>query len=90
MNKMELIDAIAKKASISKKDAKASLEAMIGEITKSLKKGDKISLIGFGTFEVANRKARKGVNPRTKEVIKIKATKVPKFRAGKALKDAVK
>jgi len=87
---MELIDAIAKKASISKKDAKASLEAMIGEITKSLKKGDKISLIGFGTFEVANRKARKGVNPRTKEVIKIKATKVPKFRAGKALKDAVK
>ncbi|MFW5782571.1 MAG: HU family DNA-binding protein [Candidatus Muiribacteriaceae bacterium] len=90
MNKMELIDAIAKKAQISKKDAKGALEAMVTEITKTLKKKDKVSLIGFGTFEVAHRKARKGVNPRTKETIKIKATNVPKFRPGKALKDAVK
>jgi len=90
MNKMELIDAIAKKATISKKDAKSALEAMIEEITKTLKKGDKVSLIGFGTFEVARRKARTGVNPRTKEKIKIEATTVPKFRAGKALKTAVK
>jgi DNA-binding protein HU-beta len=90
MNKMELIDAIAKNASISKKDAKSALEAMVEEITTTLKKADKVSLIGFGTFEIAERKARKGVNPRTGKEIQIKATKVPKFRPGKALKDAVK
>ncbi|MCK9225198.1 MAG: HU family DNA-binding protein [Candidatus Muirbacterium halophilum] len=90
MNKMELIDAIAKNASISKKDAKSALEAMVEEITGTLKKADKVSLIGFGTFEIAERKARKGVNPRTGEEIKIKATRVPKFRPGKALKEAVK
>ncbi|MGM0607442.1 MAG: HU family DNA-binding protein [Candidatus Muiribacteriota bacterium] len=90
MNKMELIDAVAKNASISKKDAKSALEAMIGEITKTLKKKGKVSLIGFGTFETSKRKARKGVNPRTGDTIKIKATTVPKFRPGKALKDAVK
>jgi len=87
---MELIDAIAKNASISKKDAKSALEAMVEEITGTLKKADKVSLIGFGTFEIAERKARKGVNPRTGEEIKIKATRVPKFRPGKALKEAVK
>ena len=90
MNKTELIDAIAKSAEISKKDAKAALEGFISEVTNSLKKGDKISLIGFGTFEVTKRNARTGINPRTKEKIKIKASKAPRFKAGKALKDAVK
>lgn len=89
MNKTELIDAIAKKAEISKKDAEKALKAFTETVTAQLKKGDKVTLVGFGTFEVAKRAARKGINPRTKETIKIKASKAPKFKAGKALKDAI-
>ncbi|MBQ9387960.1 MAG: HU family DNA-binding protein [Lachnospiraceae bacterium] len=89
MNKTELIDAIAKKAEISKKDAEKALKAFTETVTAQLKKGDKVTLVGFGTFEVVKRAARKGINPRTKESIKIKASKAPKFKAGKALKDAI-
>ena len=89
MNKTELIDAIAKKAEISKKDAEKALKAFTETVTAQLKKGDKVTLVGFGTFEVVERAARKGINPRTKESIKIKASKAPKFKAGKALKDAI-
>lgn len=89
MNKTELVAAIAKDADISKKDAEAALKAFIDETTKALKKGDNVQLIGFGTFEVAKRAARTGLNPATGEKIKIKASKQPKFKAGKALKDAV-
>lgn len=89
MNKSELIDAIAKSTKLSKVDSKKALDALIEEITKSLKKGDPIQLIGFGTFKVSARKARQGRNPRTGEVIKIAASKVPTFSAGAALKAAV-
>ena len=89
MNKTELIDAIAKKAEISKKDAEKALKAFTETVTAQLKKGDKVTLVGFGTFEVVKRAARKGINPRTKESIKINASKAPKFKAGKALKDAI-
>lgn len=89
MNKTELVDAIAKKASISKKDAAAALEAFTETVGKTLKKGDKIQLIGFGTFEVGKRSARTGRNPQTGETIKIAAAKTPKFKPGKALKDLV-
>ena len=89
MNKTELIDAIAKKASLSKKDAGAALDAFTDAVGKALKKGDKIQLVGFGTFEVAKRAARTGLNPQTGEKIKIAASKAPKFKAGKALKDLV-
>lgn len=90
MNKKEMIDAIAKKAGISKKAANDAIDAMIDGITTSLKKNKPVTLIGFGTFSVKNRKARKGINPQTKEVIKIKAKKVPHFKPGSKLKDAVK
>ncbi|WGE88742.1 HU family DNA-binding protein [Actinobacillus arthritidis] len=90
MNKTELIDAIATGAELSKKDAKATLEATLEAISESLKKGDAVQLIGFGTFKVNERNARTGRNPRTGEEIKIAATKVPAFVAGKALKDLVK
>ncbi len=90
MTKVELINAIAEKAEISKKDADAALKATIEAITAALKKGDKVQLVGFGTFEVRARGARTGRNPRTKETIKIAASKAPAFKAGKALKDAVK
>lgn len=90
MNKTDLIDAIAAKTGVTKKVAKETLEATIETITKSLKKGNPVQLIGFGTFKVNHRKARTGRNPRTGEVIKIKASKVPAFVSGKALKDAVK
>lgn len=90
MNKTELIDAIAAGAELSKKDAKAALEATLNAISKSLKKGDAVQLIGFGTFKVNKRSARTGRNPRTGEEIKIAAAKVPAFVAGKALKDLVK
>lgn len=90
MNKTELIDAIAASAELSKKDAKAALEATLDAISASLKKGDAVQLIGFGTFKVNQRKARTGRNPKTGEEIKIAASNVPAFVAGKALKDLVK
>ena len=89
MTKQELCAAIAEKAEITKKDAEASLNAFTEVVTEELKKGEKIQLVGFGTFEVSERAARVGRNPQTKEEIKIPASKAPKFKAGKALKDAV-
>ncbi len=89
MNKSELIDQIAKAAGISKAAAARALDATTAAVTKSLKKGDLVTLIGFGTFYVGKRAARKGRNPRTGETIQINAANSPKFRAGKALKDAV-
>ena len=90
MNKAELIAAVAEKTGFTKKDAEMAVNAMMGEITDALKKGDKVQLIGFGTFEVRSRKARTGRNPRKPgEVIKIPASKAPVFKAGKALIDAV-
>ena len=89
MNKTELVSAIAEKASISKKDAEAAVKAFTEVVTEEMKKGEKIALVGFGTFEVSERAARTGLNPRTKETINIPASKAPKFKAGKALKDAV-
>jgi DNA-binding protein HU-beta len=89
VNKSELIDSIAKSAGISKASAARSLDATTAAITKALKKGDLVTLIGFGSFYVGKREARTGRNPRTGAAIKIKAANSPKFRAGKALKDAV-
>ena len=89
MNKSDLVDAIAKSADISKASAGRALDAAVESIKKALKKGDTVSLVGFGTFKVGKRAARTGRNPRTGEAIKIKAAKVPKFTAGKGLKDAV-
>ena len=89
MNKSELIDQIAKSADISKAAAGRALDAAIGAVKTSLKKGQMVTLVGFGTFYVGKRAARTGRNPRTGDAIKIKAAKTPKFRAGKALKDAV-
>ena len=89
MNKTELIDHIAKQADISKAAAGRALEAIVGGIRHSLKKGNAVTLVGFGTFTVSKRAARTGRNPRTGAAIKIKAAKVPKFRPGKALKDSV-
>ena len=89
MNKTELIAAVAEKTDLSKKDADAAVSAVLGAITDALKAGDKIQLVGFGTFTVSERAARTGRNPQTGAEIKIPATKVPKFRAGKKLKDAV-
>lgn len=89
MNKTELIEHIAKQADISKAAATRALEALIGGVRTTLKKGGSVSLVGFGTFAVTKRAARSGRNPRTGDTIKIKAAKVPKFRPGKALKDAV-
>ncbi|WP_374669015.1 HU family DNA-binding protein [Ramlibacter sp.] len=89
MNKTELIEHIAKHADISKAAATRALESMIGAVKTTLKKGGSVSLVGFGTFTVGKRAARSGRNPRTGAQIKIKAAKVPKFRPGKALKDAL-
>lgn len=89
MNKSELIEAIAKSADISKASAGRALDAAIGAIKGSLKKGQVVTLVGFGSFYTGKRAARSGRNPRTGAAIKIKAAKVPKFRPGKALKDAV-
>jgi DNA-binding protein HU-beta len=89
MNKAELIDAIADSAELSKASAARALDSAIDSITKALKKGDTVTLVGFGTFSVRKRAARTGRNPRTGESIKIKASKVPGFKAGKALKDAI-
>ncbi len=90
MNKSELVDAIAEHADISKADAGRALEGMITAVTKALKKGDTVSLVGFGTFSVKKRAARTGRNPATGESIKIKASKTPSFKAGKGFKDAIK
>ena len=89
MNKTELIAATAEKANLSKKDTEAAINAVIDVITESLKKGDKVQLVGFGSFETRQRAARVGRNPKTKETIKIPASKVPAFKAGKALKDSI-
>jgi DNA-binding protein HU-beta len=89
VNKTELIDHIAKQADISKAAAGRALEAIVGGIRGSLRKGNSVTLVGFGTFTVGKRAARTGRNPRTGDSIKIKAAKVPKFRPGKALKDSL-
>ena len=89
MNKTELIAAVAEKTDLSKKDADAAVSAVLGAITDALKAGDKSQLVGFGTFEVRNRAAKQGRNPRTGETMTVPASKVPAFKAGKALKDAV-
>ncbi|HEY8964672.1 MAG TPA: HU family DNA-binding protein [Alphaproteobacteria bacterium] len=89
MNKTELVAAVAKKTDLSKSKAEEALNALLDAITASLKKGNEVKLIGFGTFKVSNRKAQMGRNPRTGEPLKISASKQPKFAAGKALKDAV-
>ena len=89
MNKTELIAAVAEKTDLSKKDADAAVSAVLGAITDALKACDKIQLVCFGTFEVRNRAAKQGRNPRTGETMTVPASKVPAFKAGKALKDAV-
>lgn len=89
MNKSDFVNAVASAAELSKTDAGNAVDAVIEVIKKALKKGDSVSLVGFGTFEVRKRAARTGRNPRTGETIKIKASKIPSFKAGKALKDAV-
>ena len=89
MNKSDLIAAIAAKTGETKKSAEASVNAFVEVVTKALTKGDKVQLVGFGSFEVRKRAARKGRNPQTKEEIKIPASKAPVFKAGKALKDLV-
>ncbi|KSV58077.1 DNA-binding protein [Acetivibrio ethanolgignens] len=89
MNKAELVAAIAEKTELSKKDSEKALKAFIDVVTDELKKGEKIQLVGFGTFEVSKRAAREGRNPQTGKTMKIAASLAPKFKAGKALKDAV-
>ena len=89
MNKAELINAVAAAADVSKKDTEAVITAMLDTITEALKQGDKVQLVGFGSFEVKKRAARIGRNPRTKEEIEIPATVLPVFKAGKLLKDTV-
>lgn len=89
MNKTELIAAVAEKAEISKKDSEKALKAFIDVVTEQLKAGDKVQVVGFGTFEVSERAAREGRNPQTGQTMKIDACKAPKFKAGKALKDAI-
>jgi DNA-binding protein HU-beta len=90
MNKQDLVNLVAEKADLSKKDSEAAVAAVIDGITDTLAKGDKVQLVGFGTFEVRHRQAREGRNPSTGEAIKIAAQNVPAFKAGKALKDQVK
>ena len=90
MNKTELVAAVAAKAELAKKDAEAAVNAVFDSVKDALAEGDKVSLIGFGTFSVKTRAARTGLNPRTKETIEIPESKVPAFKAGSALKDAVK
>lgn len=90
MNKSELVELVAEKTEMSKKDSEKAVKAVLDSITDGLVKGDKVQLVGFGTFEVRNRKEREGRNPATGEKIKIKALKVPAFKPGKALKEKVK
>ena len=87
MNKTELINAVAEKAGLSKVDAKKAVEAAVAAVTEALAKGDKVSVIGFGTFAVVEKGERQGINPRTKEAITIPASRTVAFKAGKALKD---
>ena len=89
MNKSELIDTVAQAAEISKSAAERAVDAMIGAVKSSLRKGEEVTLVGFGTFLAAERAARQGRNPRTGEPVAIPAARVPRFRAGKALKDAI-
>lgn len=89
MNKKDLINSIAADAEVNKVEAERMLEAMMKSVTRALSQGDSVTLVGFGTFDISHRKARKGVNPQTGEPMEIPATKVATFRAGKALKDAV-
>lgn len=89
MNKTELVSAIAEKTELSKKDTEGALKAFIDVVTDELAKGGKVQLVGFGTFEVTERAAREGINPLTKEPMSIPASKAPKFKAGRGLKDAV-
>ena len=89
MNRMELVAAIAEKTELSKKDAEKALKAFTDVVAEELKKGEKIQLVGFGTFEVSERAAREGRNPQTGEAMQIAASKSPKFKSGKALKDAL-
>jgi len=89
MNKTDLVNAVAEKANLSKKDAEKALNAVLDVVKDALAQGDKVQLVGFGSFEVRERAARVGHNPRTKEVIEIPATRLPVFKAGKALKSAV-
>lgn len=90
MNKTEVVEQMSKVSGLSKSDTEKALSAFTGTVSKSLKKGDKLVLVGFGTFSISKRKARTGRNPQTGATIKISARKVPKFSAGKTLKDAVK
>ena len=90
MNKTELIDAVSAKSGLTKADSDRAFKAMVEAVTEALAKGDQVSLIGFGTFLVRERQARSGRNPRTGDAIEIAAAKIPAFKAGKALKDAVK
>ncbi|AMW35345.1 HU family DNA-binding protein [Haematospirillum jordaniae] len=89
MNKSELVDAVSNEAGLSKTDAARAVDALFNAVTSALKKGDEVRLVGFGTFAVSKRAARTGKNPRTGEEIKIAASKQPKFRPGKALKDSI-
>ncbi len=89
MNKADMIEQIAQAADVSKSAAERAVDALIGAVKSSLRKGEMVTLVGFGSFYVSHRKARAGRNPRTGEALKIAAAKVPKFRAGKALKDAI-
>ncbi len=89
MNKTELIDSMAAKTGLTKKNAEAALNAFVETVSEELTKGEKVSLVGFGTFEVSERAEREGRNPQTGETMKIAASKAPKFKAGKALKDQV-
>ena len=89
MNKTELVAAVAEKSNLTKKDAEAAIAAFTASVQEALKSGDKVQLVGFGTFEVKSRAARTGINPQTRKPVKIAASKVPAFKAGKALKDAL-
>ncbi|HJD28347.1 MAG TPA: HU family DNA-binding protein [Candidatus Blautia avicola] len=89
MNRTELVAAMAEKTQLSKKDAEAALKAFVDVVSEEMKKGEKVQLVGFGTFEVSERAAREGRNPQTGEAMTIAASKTPKFKAGKALKDLV-
>lgn len=89
MNKTQLVDAVSADSGLTKADASRALESLIGTVSKTLKKGDEVSITGFGKFSVVKRAARQGVNPRTGEKVKIKATKAPKFTAGAGLKQVV-
>ena len=89
MNKTELVAAMAEKSELTKKDAEKALSAFLESVEDALKKGDKVQLVGFGTFEVKQRAARTGINPQTKKPVDIKASKAPAFKAGKAFKDAL-